>query len=245
VVGRLASVYRKAMKPHLICVASKNRCLPGLLLGLLLFTACVTPPEGEESSNELYRDAFVPGQSGDWLLEEDELGNTAIVNEQLVVTVKSQNTMQFATLESLQFSDFVLEVDARQSSGNPDSSYGVLFRMQDNSQFYRFEITSDGHFMLERHNADGSWTRLVPEWAASAAINQGLNVVNRLKIIASGSQISVYANDVLLQQVADSTYGSGTIAVDAGSFGDTNLQVAFDNLVVYGQETAQQSEDGS
>jgi hypothetical protein len=171
-------------------------------------------------------------------LEGDDLGSTAVVNEQMVIAVKTPNTLQFTTLQEQAFSDFVLEVDARQASGSPDSSYGVLFRMQDNDQFYRFEITGDGHFMLERRNSDGSWTRLSPDWTASAAINQGLNVVNRLKIIASGSQITIYANDVLLQQVSDSTYGSGAIGLDAGSFGDNNLQVAFDNLVVFGQETA-------
>jgi hypothetical protein len=147
--------------------------------------------------------------------------------------------MQFATLQQQTFSDFVLEIDAQQTSGNPDSSYGVLFRMQDDSQFYRFEITADGHFMLERRNGDGTWTRMLPDWTQSAAINQGINVVNRLKIIASGSQISIYANDVLLQQVSDPTYTTGTIGLDAGSFGDANLQVAFDNLVVYGSESAE------
>jgi hypothetical protein len=194
---------------------------------------------GGSTPQPLYRDDFAAGQTGNWFLEGDELGNTAIVNEQLVVTVKTANTMQFATLQQQTFSDFVLEIDARQASGNPDSSYGILFRMQDDSQFYRFEITGDGHFMLERRNGDGTWTRLLPDWAQSAAINQGVNVVNRLKIIASGSQISIYANDVLLQQVSDPTYTTGTIGLDAGSFGDANLQVAFDNLVVYGSESAE------
>lgn len=209
---------------------------------MLLFPiACSGLPlggAGDGTAQALYRDDFIPGQTGNWFLEGDDLGNTAIVNEQLVVSVKIPNTVQFATLQEQVFSDFVLEVDARQGSGNPDSSYGVLFRMQDDHQFYRFEITGDGHFMLERRNGDGTWRRLLADWTVSAAINQGINVVNRLKIIASGSQISIYANDVLLQQVSDPTYTTGTIGLDAGSFGDSNLQVAFDNLVVYGPEAA-------
>jgi hypothetical protein len=205
---------------------------------LLLAAACADLPSASEPSQALYRDAFVVGQTGKWLLESDDLGSTAVVNEQMVITVKTPNTLQFSTLEEQTFSDFVLEVDARQASGSPDSSYGILFRMQDKDQFYRYEITGDGHFMLERRNADASWTRLMPDWTASAAINQGLNVVNRLKIIASSSQITVYANDVLLQQVSDTAYTSGGIGLDAGSFGDKDLQVAFDNLVVFSQETA-------
>jgi hypothetical protein len=206
------------------------------LLVVWLAAACAELPSESGPSEELYRDAFIPDQMGSWLLESDDLGSTAVVDEQMVVSVKTPNTVQFATLQEPTFSDFVLEVDARQGSGSPSSSHGVLFRMQDHDQFYRFEITSDGSFIIERRSADGSWTRLIPDWTASAAINQGLNVVNRLKIIASGPQITVYVNDVLLEQVFDSTYSSGTIGLDAGSFGDTNLQVAFDNLVVYGQE---------
>jgi hypothetical protein len=215
-----------------------------LALGLFLFglmpLACTGLPVGGGaaggSAAPIYRDAFIPGQSGKWLLEGDELGSTALVNEQLLVSVKTPNTMQFATLQEPAFSDFVLEVDARQESGSPDSSYGVLFRMQDSQQFYRFEITGDGHYMLERRNGDGSWTRLLSDWSTSAAINQGLNAVNRLKIIASGAQITVYANDVLLEQLSDTAYATGQIALDAGSFADSNLQVAFDNLVIYGPE---------
>ena len=131
-----------------------------------------------------FRDEFIPGQTANWLLEQDEVGSTAVANEQLVITVAAPNTVQYATLTDRTFGDFVLEVDAWQRGGAPESSYGVLFRMQDDGQFYRFDITGNGLYMIERRAADGTWTRLLREWTATAAINQGLNVANRLKVIA-------------------------------------------------------------
>ena len=47
------------------------------------------------------------------------------------------NTIQYTTLTDRAFSDFVLEVDAWQRGGAPESSYGVLFRIQEDGRFYR------------------------------------------------------------------------------------------------------------
>ncbi len=104
--------------------------------------------------------------------------------------------------------------------------------MQDDQQFYRFDITGNGLYVIERRNSDGTWTRLVPDWTPTTALNQGLNVVNRLKVIAAGPDLTFYANDVLLTQLSDPTFNSGGIALDAATFGGGNLQVSFDNLAV-------------
>jgi hypothetical protein len=199
--------------------------LPGAAGGSL--SANPTP-----AADEPFTDAFVPGQTGNWLFEQDANGSTAIVNEQMVVTIISPNTIQFATLGDRTYSDFVLEVDAWQRAGAPESSYGVLFRMQEDQQFYRFDITGNGLYIVERRLADGTWVRLTPEWTPTSALNQGLNVANRLKIIAAGPTLTFYANDVLLTQVVDEALAAGGIALDAGTFGGGDLQVSFDNLTI-------------
>ena len=179
-----------------------------------------------------FSDEFIPGKTGNWVLEQDERGSSAVVNEQLVITVATPNTIQYSALADRTFGNFVLEVDAWQRSGPPESSYGILFRMGDDGQFYRFDITGNGSYMVERRAADGTWARLLPDWTPTAAINQGLNVANRLKIIAAGPDLAFYANDILLTQVNDASLSSGQVALDAGSFGGETLQVSFDNLTV-------------
>lgn len=216
----------------------RNPTARPLLIVFVLLAACggrpLLPSAGDsvssESNNGTYQDAFVPGETGNWVFESDEFGSTAIVNEQLVVTVAAPNTIQYAALDDEVFGDFALEVDAWQRSGPVESSYGILFRMADGMQFYRFDVTGNGLFMVERHNSDGTWVRLLPDWTPAAALTQGLNVANRLKVIAAGSTLTFFANDVLLTQITDNTFTTGGIALDAGTFGGGNLQVSFDNL---------------
>ena len=189
---------------------------------------------GEQNAGANFAEAFVAGQTGKWLIEQDTLGSTAIVNEQLLITVAAPNTVQYSTLQEKVYGDFALEVDVTQVAGPPESSYGVLFRVEDEQQFYRFDITGNGLFIVERHNGDGTWTRLVQEWTPASALNQGLNVTNRLRVLASGQSLTFYANDVLLTQVNDATYADGLMCLDAGTCGGSNLQVAFDNLTITG-----------
>jgi hypothetical protein len=222
-------------------VFAYRKLRPALALVILvtLTAACdqVAPAITAESPGQvLFSDQFIAGSTGNWLLEGDTLTSAEIANEQLVLTVNEPNTIQFATLQEPLFSDFVAEVDGRQRAGPADGSYGLLFRVQDPQQFYRYSITSNGLYVIERHNSDGTWTRLVQDWLPTEAINQGLNVANRLKVIANGPEFTFYVNDILLQQVTDATYPSGAIALSAGTFGGDNLQVSFDELVVYGYE---------
>lgn len=210
-----------------------------LLMGFLL-AGCggrpLLPGSGNSNSVEIagkdFADGFVAGQTGDWLIEQDAIGSTSIVNEQLLITVAAPNTVQYSTLRNREFGDFAYEADVTQLAGPPESSYGLVFRAVDGQQFYRFDITGNGLFIVERHNSDGTWTRLVQEWTPASALNQGLNVTNRLRVLASGQTMTFYANDVLLTQVNDATYASGAVGLDAGTFGGSNLQVAFDNVAI-------------
>ncbi|MDX1413007.1 MAG: family 16 glycoside hydrolase [Candidatus Promineifilaceae bacterium] len=184
-------------------------------------------------SKALFRDEFVVGHTGTWTLESDDIGSSAIVPEQLVIELNSPNLIQYSMLKEPVFSDFALEVDGRLTGGSSTTTYGVMFRMQSPDEFYRFEITGDGLYVLERHDADGSWVRFSEDWLDAAVINQGVGAANKLKVVADGANISVYVNDALLEQVTDNAYTSGNIALDIGTFDGVGARVSFDNLVVY------------
>ncbi|MCA9998035.1 MAG: hypothetical protein KDE56_19880 [Anaerolineales bacterium] len=182
-------------------------------------------------ANTLFYDNFAPGQTGAWLLEQDEVGKTAVLNEQLAIEINAPNTVQYSALANELFDNFVLTVDVSQLQGSLDSSYGVLFRMVSPEQFYRFAMTSEGTYVIERRE-NGRWLRLSDDWPTAPAINQGLNVANEIKITAVGATLTFFVNGIEVQQVTDSTYSLGGIALDAGTFGHTGLQVAFDNVQV-------------
>lgn len=207
-----------------------------IMLGvsLLGLAACAnaTGVPGASGADVIYADGFVPGDTGNWVIEGDNAGKTSLINEQLVIDLTDNNILQFSTLPDITFDNFILEVDARLLEGDLGSSYGVLFRMQDTTRFYRFEITGDGLYMVERRDGEQGWTRFVDRWTESTAIKQGLGSVNRLRVEALGQTISLYVNDEPLYQFTDTAYSSGTIALDAGTFVQPAAQVAFDNLVV-------------
>lgn len=205
-----------------------------LFVSMFGLAACAdaTGVPGASGADVIYADGFVPGEMGNWVIEGDNAGQTAVINEQLVIELADNNIMQFTTLPDITFDNFVLEVDARLLEGDLGSSYGVLFRMQDTTRFYRFEITGDGLFMVERRDGEAGWTRFVDRWTESPAIKQGLGSVNKLRVEALGQTISLYVNDEPIYQFTDSAYSSGTIALDAGTFVQPTAQVAFDNLIV-------------
>ncbi len=186
-------------------------------------------PFGE---NVIFHDEFVLGQMADWQVEGDAQGRTTVVNEQLMVELNAPNMMQFSSLPEQSYDNFIFEVDARQLAGDPGNTYGVLFRMQDAAQFYRFELTGDGLYMVERRNADGTWTRFVDDWMESSAIAQGINARNRIRIEAIGNSFSAFVNDQLVHQFVDDAYASGSIGLDAGTFVQPHTQAVFDNVVV-------------
>jgi hypothetical protein len=180
----------------------------------------------------ILREEFVMGETGSWLLESDESGSTTIIPEQLLIEINNPQMVQYATLTEPIFDDFNLEVEGRILSGSPHTSYGVLFRMQNPQQFYRFEITGDGTYILERHDADGSRNLFMGDWRDAESINQGQNVINRLGVDVKGSNISLFVNGILLEQFTDDVYSSGYIGLDAGTFDIAPVQVAFDNLLI-------------
>lgn len=205
---------------------------------LLLFLIACLPllgcrqQSGVGASEALFVERFTPGEIGNWHIEGDALSRTAVIDDQLIIEVNAPQTIQFTTLQDQPFDNFVAEVDVRQLRGNLNSSFGILFRMQGPNQFYRFEITGEGNYILERRNADGTWTRFVEDWTPAEAINQGINTTNRLKVTAVDRSITVYVNDIQLTQISDNLYANGTIALDAGTFVSPELKVAFDNFTV-------------
>ncbi len=188
-------------------------------------------PEVANDPNMLYRDDFSSESTGLWLIEGDELGSTAIDGERLTIEVRSPNTIQYATLQEPEFSDFELEIDATLIDGAPNSTFGILFRIQDTGGFYRFELMNDGHYVIERYSGDDVWTRFVDDWTYSEAILSGQNT-NRLKIVASGPNMSFYVNEELMQEVTDTAYLNGYIGLDAGTFGIDLTVASFDNLIL-------------
>lgn len=183
------------------------------------------------NSPYIIEESFTTGQTGRWLTEADSNGRTAIVNDQLEILIDQPNTIQYVTLEEPLLQDFDLSFEAARMEGTPNSTVGILFRMQSPSQFYRLALNGEGLYIIERHNADGSRNLLSPNWAAHDAILQGSGVANRVRIVAIGPNLRFFVNDVEIASFADSTYASGRIALAGGTYATGGYRAVFDNVV--------------
>lgn len=183
----------------------------------------------------IVQDNFSAENKDLWVLEEDGYGRSVITDGRLILQVNEPNQMQYATLKKLA-PDFLMSAEGMILAGSPNSSYGLLFRVQDGGAFYRFDITGNGSYIIEKHTANGEWQRLTDtqNWKKSTAIRTGLNAMNKLQVNGKGTTFTFSVNDVLLERYEnfDNSYGAGMLAVDAGTFARGGLQVAFDNVVV-------------
>ena len=83
-----------------------------LLSGMLVACGNSNTLNPLAESNVLLAEQFAPGQTDQWVLEGDAEGQTAVINQRLVIQIDAPNTVQYATLAGQTFKDFVLEADA-------------------------------------------------------------------------------------------------------------------------------------
>ena len=212
-----------------------NKHIYRLLLSavLLLCSGCSLLDDGEILSGTiLFEDQFVIGETGNWLTETDGEGQTLVINEALVIQLNEPNIVQYTTLQEPSFGDFILEFEATLLAGSKNSTYGILLRMVDNEQFYRFSMTGNGVFVIEKHMVGGTLERLTDNWEEASPILQGTNQTNQVRIEAIGPQIDFYVNSQLVRTIIDPDYSNGRIAFSSGTFNTDGTQVAFDNVSV-------------
>lgn len=177
-----------------------------------------------------YVDKFDGNSTISWILEADEMGSTQYEGGQLQFSIPAAGVARYARAEGLDASNFVTEVEVTQLAGSTNAGYGLLFRLQDTESFYRFNITGNGYYMVEKRSAGGNWVRLTNDWQQTSLLLTGLNNRNLLKVEARDTSLSFAINGFEVFSINDGEYASGGIALNAGTFDQGGLVVAFDNF---------------
>jgi uncharacterized repeat protein (TIGR01451 family) len=188
-----------------------------------IFLPCVHKP-----CPPIYEDNFNNPNSG-WPVEDDGEIGYEYLNGEYRILVRPAPGFALAR-PGFQANDYRVMVDVR-NLNSVMGSYGILFGVaQDWSSFYSLEIYPDGWFGIYRYDPYD----IIPlAEAESAAIHQG-SAVNQLKVERDGSSIRAYANGQLLAEVTDYNYtGSRYIGLGVFSYKEANLDIRFDNFMVY------------
>jgi hypothetical protein len=189
------------------------------------------PAQGKLLYREDFRD---PG--GGWDAWSDDSTAGKYVDGEYRLAVYREDYMAWSyPVQGQEFKDVAIEVDARQVEGSLDSTYGLIVRHQvDEEHYYWFQISGDGYYSVEK-KWEGEWI-LLQEWAASDAINQGLDANNRIRVICYGDRFTFYVNETHLTDLTDDTLRTGVAGLAAGAYAEPPVVVLFDNLSVYALE---------
>ena len=176
-----------------------------------------------------YADDFSTPNNG-WKTASDDALKISQQDGALHFTIDDLDTIAWSTPKDKRFGDFVLDVDATQVGGPNDNTYGVIFRYQDDRNFYRLDISGDGYFAVFKRK-DGTWTK-VQDYVETTAVKQG-NATNHLQVIAKGNQFTFNVNGQTVKTFSDSDFPTGNVGVTAGTlFDNAGVHIAFDNLKV-------------
>ena len=199
-----------------------------LLILFILFTL-VPSACGPALTPLPYADDFSTPEGG-WKTASDEAIKIGVQDGALHFTIDDLDTIAWSTPRDKRFGDFVLDVDATQVNGPDDNTYGVVFRFQDDRNFYRLDISGDGYYAVFKRK-DGVWSK-VQDYLETPAVKQG-NATNHLQVIAKGNQFTFNVNGETVKTFNDSDFPNGGIGVTAGTlFDNAGVRVAFDNLAV-------------
>jgi hypothetical protein len=192
-----------------------------------------TPPPPPPQPDALFTEDFSTGSdnflviSGTWSVVGGAYQVTSASNA--ATTHLNNIAVHTTTLEG----DFDLAVDGRVPSSNGWADFAVIFNYQDANNYYFFssnqsnDSLTSGIFKV----VNGQ----VSELAEAAVIST--DTTYRVRVVRSGSSISVYRDGTLVAMVEDETFTSGRIG-----FGTKGDNPSFDNLVVAGSEPAPPSE---
>ena len=176
-----------------------------------------------------FHESFDDARNG-WTLAQSKQADIDIAGGQLRIAVKLPESLAWSVASGKSFDDFTLDVDATPLAGPEDNDYGVVVRHVDDRNFYRFEISSDGYYNVQKRE-NGRWRNLTVDWVESNAIRKGA-ATNHLRVVCAGATITFSVNQIGLVQVTDNSFKRGAVGVLAGTLAEPGVQVAFDNLVV-------------
>jgi hypothetical protein len=155
-----------------------------------------------------------------------------VENGQFMMRVITSSYIGWTECTADEYTDFIMEVDAKQVSGPDNNAYGVIIRYGiESDDFYAFIISGDGYYAFTVDGAKHADPEFLVDWTESPAINKGTQT-NHIKIAAVGPSIKYYINDQLLGEVQDSRLATGTIGFFAGTVDEGGVQIAFDNLKI-------------
>jgi hypothetical protein len=177
----------------------------------------------------IFEDTF--DSAGPWTVGETDQSNVAISGGVMTFTQKTPGSFAVRIIGK-QGDNFYAEVTATLLNNcTSGDRFGLMFRVQDPSNYYALQVNCEGDYRLMRYVADAS-TPIV-DWTPSSAIQRGKQSSNTLAVTARGGSLLLAINGTSLNTVNDETFASGRFGLMVGANASKNFAVVFDDLKAY------------
>ncbi len=210
---------------------------PTIAFPTLIPTATITPEPSPTPTPDiiaglaglLLEDKF--DQDRGWESPEVDFGGSGIVDGRFSLAVRQPGKFITAIEPDLLAGDFLFEVSVRAEVCTGDDEYGILFRVNQDLEHYRFTLTCDGEARVSR-TFGGSEAALIPKTQTHAVFN-GLLVENRLGVLAVGEDLRFFINGIEVFDARDSTSSVGKFGFIVRSRRGGQTTATFDDLDVF------------
>ncbi len=166
-----------------------------------------------------------------WALPTGTLASAALDLNQLTIVLNDPRAYLAATRTDLYLTDYYLEVTARTSLCAGLDEYGVLLRAASPADFYRFSLSCDGQFRLDRIR--GGTASSPVAWTFSSAVPQNPPASVKIGVWVTGDEMHLYLNDQYQLTANTPLIPGGTIGFFARSAGENAVTVNFSGLTVW------------
>lgn len=184
-------------------------CFLLLLMVATVYTFAQTSLIWDESfgtnENGWYTDEWISLQNGKYLINAEK--NNA------------------ASWRMTPIKDCKIQIETEWKGGLDGYGYGLVFRLQNNQQFYVFWIAAQGYFLAGK--IDGGSSSLFNKWTRSDKIN--IKGKNLIEIEVKGSHIIGSVNGSKVFDADDTSYPEGGF----GFYCQKGVMAEFDNLKVW------------
>jgi len=132
----------------------------------------------------------------------------------------------------LQFTDVVIDVDAKKTAGPDENDFGIICRYKDEQNFYFFTVGNDGYYGISKIiNGEETLIGMDQLQFNDTAIKLG-GAANHLTAECVGGSLTLTVNGTILADVKDSDLSSGDVGLIAGTYDTPGVDIVFDNFVV-------------
>jgi hypothetical protein len=176
--------------------------------------------------------------SGTWDTQSHDFGNYYYEGRALNIEATQKESIVWSAyyenkqaVDPVQFGDFYAEFDTSFVTYTGENTAGLVFRLVDTDNFYKFVVDEIGYLQLQKR-VDGDYSDII-EWTLTDAVDDTEGATNRIGILAEGSTLALSINGTVVAQAEDSDLDSGAIALAIQTYTTPEGHSTFDNFELW------------